>query len=238
MDRLRKWWRLALFLVVLVALAQIGVSLLARTHRVHNYLLTHLERAFGRSVEVRHFTFLLLPRPVLDAEQITIGEDPSFGNEYFLRADRLTAGLRWSGLLRGHFEFGTLSLTRPSLILVRNDQGNWNLERWRAPGPALAERRDLAIRRHAGGSWRRRRNLRAPAACRGSRPLGQSVTRRSLSSLPRPGLRTARRFHTGGHRQERNSRRRRRFRSTTRRLEFRRAPACEPNPSMGLDRAL
>jgi hypothetical protein len=138
MDRLRKWWRFALLLVVLVALAQICVSLLARTDRVHRYLVTHLERAFGRSVEVRHFTVLLLPSPVLDAEQITVGEDPAFGNEYFLRAERLTAGLRWSGLLRGHFEFGTLSLTRPSLILVRNDQGNWNLERWLPPAKTAA----------------------------------------------------------------------------------------------------
>src|SRR5579859_5833433 len=133
MDRLRKWWRLALLLVALVALAQIGVSLLARTHRVHNYLVAHLERAFGRSVQVRHFTLLLLPGPLLDAEQITIGEDPSFGNEYFLRAEHLSARLRWTGLLRGHFEFGTLSLARPSLILVRNGQGNWNLERWLPP---------------------------------------------------------------------------------------------------------
>jgi AsmA family/AsmA-like C-terminal region len=138
MDRLRKWWRPALFLIALVALAQTSVSLLARTHRLHNYLVTHLERAFGRSVGVRHFTVLLLPSPVLEAEQVTIGEDPSFGNEYFLRADRLTAGLRWSGLLRGHFEFGTLSLTRPSLILVRNDQGNWNLERWLPPAKTAA----------------------------------------------------------------------------------------------------
>jgi uncharacterized protein involved in outer membrane biogenesis len=138
MDRLRKWWRFALLLVVLVAFAQISVSLLARTDRVHHYLVTHLERAFGRTAEVRHFTVLLLPSPVLDAEQITIGEDPSFGNEYFLRAEHLTAGLRWSGLLRGHFEFGTLSLTRPSLILVRNEQGNWNLERWLPPAKTVA----------------------------------------------------------------------------------------------------
>ncbi len=138
MNRLRKWWRPALLLVVLVALVQIGVSLLARTHRVHNYLVAYLERAFGRSVEVRHFTVLLLPSPLLEAEQVTIGEDLSFGNEYFLRAERLTAGLRWSGLLRGHFEFGTLSFTRPSLILVRNDQGNWNLERWLPPAKAAA----------------------------------------------------------------------------------------------------
>lgn len=133
MERVRKWWRLALSIIVLVIVAQAGVSLLARTHRVHQYLIAHLQRAFGRTVEVRHFNILLLPRPVLDAEQVSIGEDSAFGNEYFLRAEHLTAGLRWSGLLRGHFEFGTLSLSRPSLILVRNGEGEWNLGRWLPP---------------------------------------------------------------------------------------------------------
>ena len=84
-------------------------------------------------MEVRRFNILLLPSPVLDAELVSIAEEPAFGNEYFLRAEHLTARLRWSGLLRGRFEFGTLSLTRPSLVLVRNDQGEWNLERWLPP---------------------------------------------------------------------------------------------------------
>jgi uncharacterized protein involved in outer membrane biogenesis len=133
MHRLRKWWKLALSVAALVIAAQIGVSILALTRSVHNYLTTHLERAFGRTVEVRHFNILLLPSPMLEAEQVSIGEDPAFGDEYFLRAERLTARLRWSGLLRGHFEFGTLSLSRPSLILVRNEEGAWNLERWLPP---------------------------------------------------------------------------------------------------------
>jgi hypothetical protein len=92
-----------------------------------------LARAFGRSVEVRHFTVLLIPSPVLEAELVSIAEDPAFGNEYFMRAERLTARLRWSGLLRGRFEFGTLSLSRPSLVLVRNEEGEWNLDRWLPP---------------------------------------------------------------------------------------------------------
>ena len=133
MHRVRKWWRLALSIAALVIAAQIGVSVLALARGVHNYLTAHLERAFGRTVEVRHFNILLLPSPMLEAEQVSIGEDPAFGNEYFLRAERLTARLRWRGLLRGHFEFGTLSLSRPSLILVRNDEGAWNLERWLPP---------------------------------------------------------------------------------------------------------
>src|ERR1700730_6087989 len=123
MHRVRKWWRLALLIVAVVIAAQIGASFLARTHTVHKNLVAHLERAFGRSVEVRHFNVLLLPSPVLDAELVSIAEDPAFGNEYFLRAEHLTARLRWTGLLRGRFEFGTLSLSRPSLILVRNDEG-------------------------------------------------------------------------------------------------------------------
>jgi hypothetical protein len=135
----RKWWKLALTIVALLVAMQVGVSLLVRTHRMHTYLTAQLEMAFGRPVEVGHFAVQLLPAPRLDAEQITVGEDPAFGNEYFLRADNLSAGLRWTGLLRGHFEFGTLSLSRPSLILVRNNQGRWNLERWLPPPKASSE---------------------------------------------------------------------------------------------------
>ena len=133
MKSLRKWWRLALGILALVIALQIGVSLLARTRRIHRYLTAQLEQAFGRPVEVGQFTVQLLPVPRCDAERITVGEDPAFGNEYFLRADTLSASLRWTGLLRGHFEFGTLSVSKPSLILVRNAEGRWNLERWLPP---------------------------------------------------------------------------------------------------------
>jgi AsmA family len=133
MSRLRKWWRPAALIAAIVIVSQLGVSLLVRTHRVHGYLVRHLERAFGRPVEVSHFNVLILPSPSLDAEQITVGEDPAFGNEYFLRSEHLSARLRWTGFLTGHFEFGTLSLSRPSLNLVRNQEGRWNLERWLPP---------------------------------------------------------------------------------------------------------
>jgi AsmA family len=133
MSRLRKWWRPAALVVAIVIVSQVGVSLLVRTSRVHSYLVRHLERAFGRPVEVARFSVLLLPSPSLNAEEITVGEDPAFGNEYFLRAEHLSAGLRWSGFLRVRFEFGTLAMSRPSLNLVRNQEGRWNLERWLPP---------------------------------------------------------------------------------------------------------
>src|SRR5262249_34682353 len=58
------------------------------------------------------------------------GDDPRFGREYFLRAESITLSLRWRGLLRGRFEFGGISLSRPSLNLVRNPDGDWNLAEW------------------------------------------------------------------------------------------------------------
>jgi len=137
MKTLRKWWKPTLAIVVSVIALQAGVSLLVRTHRMHSYLVTQLERAFGRPVEVGNFDVQILPSPQLDANNVTVGEDPGFGYEYFLRAERLSAGLRWMGFLRGHFEFGTMSLSKPSLILVRNAEGRWNLERWLPPAKTI-----------------------------------------------------------------------------------------------------
>ena len=133
MSKLQKWRRPALAVVALVIALQVGVSLLARTHRVHAYLVAHLESAFGRPVDVGSFGARILPSPILEANGVTVGEDPAFGHEYFLRAEHLSAGVRWKGLLRGHFEFGTMSLSKPSLILVHNAEGRWNLERWLPP---------------------------------------------------------------------------------------------------------
>jgi hypothetical protein len=140
MGKLRKWWKVGLATVLAVVALQVAASFLVRTHRVHTYLTTHLERAFGRPVEVSSFDARIFPSPQLYADRVTVGEDPSFGYEYFLRAEHLSAGLRWTGLLGGHFEFGTLSFSRPSLILVRNE-GRWNLERWLPPAKNTSPQR-------------------------------------------------------------------------------------------------
>jgi hypothetical protein len=129
-NRIRKWWKLGVALLLVLIAMQLGVSLLVRTARTRAFLTRQLQSSFGRAVDVRVYSATLFPSPQLDAYGITVGEDPAFGNEYFLRADRLSAGLRWLGLLRGRFELGTLKLERPSLILVRNSDGRWNLERW------------------------------------------------------------------------------------------------------------
>jgi|HubBroStandDraft_6_1064221.scaffolds.fasta_scaffold00745_6 hypothetical protein len=138
MDRVRKFMRVAIVTLVILLGAQIAASMLVRTGKMRAYLTARLERTFGRHVDVGQFSVQILPTPELDVAGVTIGEDPSFGREYFLRAEHLDASLRWMGLLRGHFEFGTISLTRPSLILVRSANGRWNLEDWLPPAGATA----------------------------------------------------------------------------------------------------
>lgn len=133
MARLRKISKWLIALAALLVVAQFGVHYLFRSHRMSAYLIAHLQKSFGRPVEAQSFSMQLLPIPRVDVEGVTIGENPAFGNEYFLRADRLTASVRWMSLLAGHFDFGTISLTRPSLILVRDDRGHWNLEGWLPP---------------------------------------------------------------------------------------------------------
>jgi AsmA family len=138
MIRLRKYGGIALVVVASLVAVQVGVSFVVRTHRVRGYLIRHLESAFGRPVEVGKFSVGIVPVPKLDVDAVSIGEDPAFGHEYFLRAEHMTASFRWMGLLRGHFEFGTISLTRPSLILVRNAEGRWNLEGWLPPAHGMS----------------------------------------------------------------------------------------------------
>jgi hypothetical protein len=136
MPRFRTYGKWIGALAILLVLAQLGLPFLLRTRRMRTYLLAHLEKSFGRPVEARSFSMDILPFPRVDVEGVSINENPSFGHEYFLRADRLTANVRWLGLLRGHFDFGTISLSRPSLILVRNELGRWNLEGWLPPAPS------------------------------------------------------------------------------------------------------
>jgi hypothetical protein len=131
--RKRKWLRWILVLAIALFAASFGLSRALRTSAARRYLIAHLEASFGRPVEVGQFDFSLLDGARLQANSITISEDPGFGHEYFLRADTLTAGLRWAALLSGRFEFGTLSLSRPSLNLVRDSQGRWNIEHWLPP---------------------------------------------------------------------------------------------------------
>jgi len=135
MLRNRLLWWLA-FPILLVAVASWSFSFALQAGWLRHSLSARLTATFGRPVEVAHFGFTILGGPQFEADSVTVGEDPRFGQEYFLRADRLTARLRLGALLRGRMEFDRLSLSRPSLNLVRSANGEWNVQTWLPPTDA------------------------------------------------------------------------------------------------------
>jgi uncharacterized protein involved in outer membrane biogenesis len=130
-----RWPKWILLLLALLWVADAGISLLILHSRLRGKLTNRLEAAFGRPVEVGSYDFSLWDGPALEAQSVTVAEDPRFGHEYFLHAESLTVRLLWTSLLRGRIGLGTLSLTRPSLNLVRDPNGNWNISEW-LPRPA------------------------------------------------------------------------------------------------------
>jgi hypothetical protein len=84
--------------------------------------------AIGRPVTIGDVTLRLLPQPGFELTNFVVGDDPAFSAEPMLRADSVTASLRLTSLWRGRLEIATLSLENPSLNLVRNASGQWNLQ--------------------------------------------------------------------------------------------------------------
>jgi hypothetical protein len=126
----RRWAKRIALLLIGVWLADAGISLLLQHTALKRRLTFRLSAAFGRQVEVGSYRFSVWAGPTLEAHSVTVAEDPRFGEEYFLRAESLTARIQWRSLLSGRLELGTLSLSRPSLNLVRNSEGDWNLAEW------------------------------------------------------------------------------------------------------------
>ncbi|HEU5411043.1 MAG TPA: AsmA family protein [Candidatus Acidoferrales bacterium] len=135
-PRLRRKLRILLVVIAAFLLVDLSISAAFELGWLHRTLTSRLEAAFGRPIEVSNYSFSLFEGPRIEANYITVGEDPRFGSEYFLRADQVAAGLRWSALLRGKLEVGSLFISNPSLNLVRLPDGEWNLESWlpRPPG--------------------------------------------------------------------------------------------------------
>ncbi len=89
-------------------------------------IMGSISSAIGRRVEVSSVSLRFLPQPGFDLEDFVVFDEPAFGAEPVLRAQEVTAALRVTSLFRGRLEISRLSLTEPSLNLVRNKEGRWN----------------------------------------------------------------------------------------------------------------
>jgi len=97
--------------------------------RLRTRIVRSISLALGRPVDVGSVTLRLLPQTGFDLENFVVHEDPEFGAEPVLQSSDVMATVRVSSLLRGRLEIARLSLTEPSINLVRNSEGRWNLEK-------------------------------------------------------------------------------------------------------------
>jgi hypothetical protein len=127
MSPARAGKRFTLAAVALLLAALLGPPFI-NVGRFKGRIVLAMEQALGRPVAVDEVSLRLLPRPGFDMKNLVVGDDPRFSAEPLLRAEEVTASLRLSSLWRGRLEVARLSLTYPSLNLVRSADGRWNLE--------------------------------------------------------------------------------------------------------------
>jgi hypothetical protein len=96
-------------------------------YRLRNRIANSIGSVLGRKVTLENVRVHLLPRPGFDLVGLVIEDDPAFSAEPMVRAQDVSAAIRVRSLLRGRLEIATLSATEPSINLVRNQEGRWNL---------------------------------------------------------------------------------------------------------------
>jgi AsmA protein len=119
------WWAVV---VLVVLLALVVTPPLLNANRLKRRIAASMSESLGRPVHLDNVTMHLLPVPGFTLGTVTVSEDPAFGDEPTLRADTVEITLRPSSLWRRQVELSSIKFEGPSLNLVRNAQGKWNLQ--------------------------------------------------------------------------------------------------------------
>jgi hypothetical protein len=115
---------IAILVVLLLVLLPPYISV----NRYQRRIATAISDSLGRPVHLDRVTLNLLPMPGFTLENLVVDEDPAFGSEPVIRANSVRATLRLSSLWTRRVEFSTISFDEPSVNLVHNADGKWNLE--------------------------------------------------------------------------------------------------------------
>lgn len=117
----------AVVLALFIAAAWVGPYFL-NAGRYRPLLKAGLERSLHRKVTLGHIALHFFPHLGFTVDNVVIDEDPAFGPEPFVRVGHIDCDLQWRSLWSSHLHFGTLRLSNPSINLVRNSAGRWNIE--------------------------------------------------------------------------------------------------------------
>jgi hypothetical protein len=101
---------------------------LLNVNRLQRRIAASISASLGRTVHLDRVTMHLLPVPGFTLENLTVSEESGFGWEPVIRANTVEVTLRPSSLWRRQVEFSSIKFIDPSLNLVRNHRGEWNIQ--------------------------------------------------------------------------------------------------------------
>ncbi len=115
-------------LVALAVVLLVTLPPLINVSRYQHRVAASISGSIGRPVRFDNISLHMLPWPGFTIENFVVYEDPSFGAEPALRANRVQARVRLSSLWRRRVEVSRITLESPTVNLVRNAAGYWNMQ--------------------------------------------------------------------------------------------------------------
>jgi AsmA-like protein len=152
-KRLRRVALVAASVALVVVAVAVVMALIATTHP--DRVLAAVGKALGRDVRSGHMGVSVRGGLGVALSDVEITEDPAFGSEPFLRAERLGMRLRILPLLRRRVVVDGVLVDAPVVNLVRDASGRLNIDSLRKRGtgggaaenarPAQPERPDFQL---------------------------------------------------------------------------------------------
>ena len=126
-ERLRKGLRIALATLSVLVLLFVVPPLIS-VSRFKTQITQLISQSLGRPVRLSSVEAHILPWPGFEISDLSVAEDPAYGSEPVLHANKVTASIRLLALFRGRVEIGKIGVDEASLNLVRAGPGRWNLD--------------------------------------------------------------------------------------------------------------
>ncbi len=130
------------FLIVIgsiVAFLAICAVIFVATFNVNRYrgtIQTQLEQHLARKVTLGDMHLKLFP-PSFTVQDLSIADDPAFAaDKPFVATQQLNVSVKLFPLLKGDVEINSLELQRPTVELIKNEQGVWNVSSIGQTSPA------------------------------------------------------------------------------------------------------
>jgi AsmA protein len=118
---------IAILIIILVII--VAAVVFAATFDVNRYkgtIQSELEKRLGRNVTLGDMHLGVFP-PRFRLQNLSIADDPKFGTQKpFVQAQELAVSVKLLPLLHKSVEVDSLNLQRPSVELIKNQQGVWN----------------------------------------------------------------------------------------------------------------